>query len=547
MRNSPGKRRLALVIGGLVGLGLIALVLARGPGSQPTTDRVLRVAFDSEIPTMDPAVGENERSLAVERLVFEQLLGYDRGTGLVPLLAEQLPTVSPDGLTYSFRLRAGVNFVRPDGSMVREMVADDVVGSFARLLDPDLRPTPFPEAGVLFTMIEGANDVVAGAVDRPTGIRALDRRTVEFRLREPDATFPYRLATAFASIVPAEVAGLNTDAFSRAPVGTGPFLLRSTVTGSRMSFVRNPSYWRPADQRVEGVEVSLGVDPAVAVERVQAGELDIAGSGIPPGMFGQVVDDPRWSSRVHLRTLMETQYLAMDTQSTSPLGDVRVRQAIAHVIDRNNIITIVQGRGEVARCIYPPQLTAYDPACDPYPFDVDRARELMREAGQGAGFETRIFVVAEDPDPLIGESFQADLAGINIRAEVVAQPFATWLKSISTPDRAPTSYPGWNVDYPDPANFVEPILTCATVIPNGGNYARYCNPDVDRLAAEARRERDPEERVARYREVQRLIMADAPWVPIRHPVRATIVSGRVTDFYFHPIWAYDLRGYAVGD
>jgi oligopeptide transport system substrate-binding protein len=523
---------IVLITGVLVGY---AGVSQRGGPS-----RTVSIAYGSNISSIDPAIASNWRSWDVERLIFDQLLTYDAGIRLVPLLAEDMPTRSTDGRTYTFRIHQGAQFVKADGSILRAVTARDVAASLNRLLNPHLTPLPSPVATSFFGNIVGAADVSSGLTAQATGISVIDDQTVQFQLVRADPGFLNILATPFGSVVPAEVAGTDTTVSSQAPVGSGPYLLQNRVAGQSMTFVRNPHYWQAGQPQLDRIDVRLGVDPAIALEQVEAGSLDLTGSEIPSGSYASVIGDPRWKTQLRTLSTVETHFLIMNTQSATPLSNVLVRQAIESAIDKDNILKITQGRGQVANCIFPPTLAGYDPTCDPYSYDVEKAKSLMKQAGVGS-FSVRLYVTSEDPDPLIGQSIRQDLAAIGIEVQVVAQEFSTWLKSIQTPDLAQLAYGGWLMDYPDVADFIDPILSCSTVSPAGSNFTRYCNPQVDALAGEARGEQDLHRRISLYQEIQRLIMNDAPLVPTRYPARVTLVSSRVSGFQLHPVWLYDLR------
>jgi len=141
----------------------------------------------------------------------------------------------------------------------------------------------------------------------------------------------------------------------------------------------------------------------------------------------------------------------------------------------------------------------------------------------------------------IGASIQQDMAAIGIRTEIVSQEFATFLNTIETPHTAPMGWVGWFQDYPDPSDFIEPTLTCATAVPGGANAALYCNPAVDALMAQAKGELDKTKRLQEYQQIQTKIMADAPWAPFRHQEWYTLVGKRVGGFTIHPVWQYNVR------
>jgi oligopeptide transport system substrate-binding protein len=541
--NRVRDRRTWILVIAVVAIAVVLAAYARLSQNSPPS-RTVSIAFDSDIPTLDPAVGYDSQSEAVERLIFDQLVTYDSGTHLVPLLARDMPNVSADGRTFTFQLREGAQFVRADGSPVRAVTAEDVAASFNRLLNPHLQPHQSLIPGTFVANIVGASDVKLGLAQQISGITVVDDHTVRFQLVRPDPSFLNILATPFFSVLPAEIAGTDTTAFSEAPVGSGPFVLQSRVAGQSLTFVRNQHYWQAGQPLVDGIDVRLNVDPAIALEQVEAGSLDLSGSSIPTGSYQTVISDARWASQVRTGQAVETHFLWMDTQSKSPLSNVFVRRAIEAAIDKDNILKITQGRGQVANCIFPPTLPGYDPTCDPYSHDVTKARALMAQAGAGP-FSTKLYVTTEDPDPIIGQSIRQDLAAIGIDVQIVPLEFATFLHAIQVPDQAGLVYAGWNMDYPDPSNFIDPFLTCAMVIPAGSNYGRYCNPEVDTLADQARGEPDPQRRLALYQQIQDLIMKDAPVVPTRYPARVTLVSSRVASFQLHPVWIYDLRAVSL--
>ena len=180
----------------------------------------LTIAYQSDLQHLDPAVMYDTVGIAAVRLMFEAPLTYDSGTKLMPMLATEMPTVSADGLKYTIKLRTGVNFVKADGSILREMKADDLTFSLNRVLDPNLKPAPSPVSGAFFGNIVGAAEVLSGKAKTATGIKTLDDTTVEIDLVKADATFLNILATTFASVVPKELATEDTAAFDANPVAS---------------------------------------------------------------------------------------------------------------------------------------------------------------------------------------------------------------------------------------------------------------------------------------------------------------------------------------
>jgi oligopeptide transport system substrate-binding protein len=519
---------------------------ASSAASQPASipqGGTLSIGWNGEIQWLDPALGYDVTSWPAERLMFEPLLGYDKGTTLVPLLADGMPTVSADGKAYTFKLHTGVNFVNEDGSVLRPMTADDVAASINRVLDPNLKPNPSPVASGFFGNIVGAADVLSGSAKTASGIKVVDPSTIEFDLANADATFLNVMATPFASVVPAELAGEDATAFSAKPVGTGPYLFKSYAKGQGATFVKNPGYWQAGQPYLDTIDYRTGQDDNAMLQQIEAGSLDLMGDPMPAAQFTDVTTNPQYANQIVHHTLVDTDYVFMDTQqeNSGPFSNVKVRQAVNYAIDKDAILQLTHGAGVAANCIFPPDLGAYDASCNPYPHDVDKAKQLMQDAGFASGFETKFYTDTTDPDPQIGASIQQDLAAIGIKADIVSQEFATFLDTIETPHKAPIGWVGWFQDYPDPSDFIDPILSCASAVKGGANAALYCNKDVDALAAAAKGETDVTKRLADYQAIQAKIMADAPWAPFRHQEWYTLTGTQVGGFEIHPVWQYDVR------
>ena len=506
----------------------------------------MSIGWNGDIQYFDPAKGYDVTSWPAERLIFEPLLGYDSGTKLVPLLADGMPTVSADGKAYTIKIRTGVKFVKPDGSVLRDMNADDVVASFNRVLDPNLKPSASPVSAAFFGNIVGATDVIGGKAQTASGIKKVDDTTVEIDLNAADATFLNILATPFGGIVPKETPH-DAAEVAKAPVGTGPYVLKQYTKGTQATFVANKSYWRAGQPLLDEIDFKVGLDDNAMIQQIQADQLDMMGDPLPAGSFTQITTDPALKDRLFTHTLVDTDYLFMDTQqpNNGPLSKVAVRQALNYAIDKDNILKLVHGAGVRAECILPPDMPGYDPNCHPYSFDQAKAKQMLADAGYPNGFESTLYTDTTDPDPSIAQALQQDLGAVGVKVNIVTEEFATFLDRIETPHKAPLGYVGWFQDYPDPSDFFDPLLSCQSAVQGGANASLYCNKDVDALAAAARGSTDAAGRLVQYQDIQNKIMAEAPWVPLRHQVWFTLVSSRVATFSLHPVWLYDLGSYSV--
>jgi ABC-type transport system substrate-binding protein len=513
----------------------VAPTSAAGGGS-------LSMAVEGDLQTLDPAICYDTNCGPVMRMLFDQLLEYGPNSAeLIPGLAEDMPEVSADGTTYTFTLREGVTFTKQDGTPLRPVTADDVVWSLNRILDPSLTPTPSPVGPAFFAQISGSAAVLDGTSKEASGLVAIDDRTIEITIDAPNRAFLNVLAMPFGSVLPEELAGSDTTAFSDAPIGSGAFYLESYTRGEKVVLERNTAYWREGYPKVDTVEYRLAVDAGVQLQQVEAGDLDIMGNDIPAGEYTATVNDPTYQDQIIRTAQVATNFLVVDTSGpTEPLTNVKVRQAIAYAIDKDNLLLVNNGRGVKAGCIYPPQFAVYEAACDPYPHDLEKAKQLMKDAGFEAGFSTKLYTDTQELSKSISESMIQDLAAINITIELVQQDFDVLIGTITTPHTAPLVYIGWYQDFPDPSDFYDPIMSCAANVPGGASFGWYCNEDADALADQARGEADEATRIDLYRELQDLVMADLPSVPLFFPEQVSLVSARVVGDPFHPGYFVDL-------
>jgi ABC-type transport system substrate-binding protein len=501
----------------------LAGCLALLPLPAMATGGSIVVTYKDDIATLDPAIGYDWQNWSMIKSLFSRLMDYTPGTDtLVPSLAESF-TVAPDGLNYTFKLRKGVKF-----SSGREVVARDVKYSIERAVNPKNQG---PGAG-FFGAIVGHEEMTAGKAESLPGIETPDDGTVIFKLSRPDATFLHVLAINFASVVPKEAVEAAAADFGKKPVGSGTFTLKEWIIGQKLTFEKNPSYFVPGMPKIDGFTVEIGQEPLVAVLRLQKGEVDIAGDGIPPAKFLEIKNSPEGKDLIVDGQQLQTGYVTLNTQ-VKPLDDLKVRQALNMAINKERITRIVNGRAVPANQILPPLMPGYNAEYKGYAYDVARAKALLAEAGFKDGFSTAFYASSTDPNPRIAQSIQQDLAAIGVKAEIKALANPNVIAAGGTKGEAPMIWSGgmaWIADFPDPSNFYGPILGCAGATQGGWNWAWYCNEAMDKRAVAADSISDPAktaERTAAWKGIFTDIMADAPWIPIFHERRVVAKSKRM--------------------
>ena len=480
------------------------------------------ITYKDDVATLDPAIGYDWQNWSMIKSIFDGLMDYVPGTTeLRPGLAETY-TVSDDGLTYTFRLRPGVKFHNG-----REMTAEDVKYSLDRVTNP---VTQSPGAG-FFGSIAGYDAMADGSATELSGVRVVDPGTVEITLSRPDATFLHVMALNFASVVPKEAVEEFGADFGKNPVGTGAFRLGEWTIGQRLVFEKNADYWREGVPYLDRLTFEVGQEPIVALLRLQNGEVDVPGDGIPPAKFQEVMADPEQAARVVEGGQLHTGYITMNV-NIPPLDRKEVRQAINMAINKDRIVQIINGRAVPANQPLPPSMPGYTQGYAGYAFDPEGAKAMLAEAGLSDGFETELYVMNTDPNPRIAQAIQQDLAAIGVRASLRSLAQANVIEA-GGQGTAPMIWSGgmaWIADFPDPSNFYGPILGCAGAVEGGWNWSKYCNEALDAKATEADSMADPamsDARLQLWSDVYMGVMEDAPWVPIFNEQRYTMKSPRM--------------------
>jgi peptide/nickel transport system substrate-binding protein/oligopeptide transport system substrate-binding protein len=491
------------------------------------------VTYKDDIATLDPAIGYDWVNWSMIKSLYSRLMDYEPGTAnLIPSLAETFG-VSDDGLTYTFKLRKGVKFTNG-----REVVASDVKYSIERAVNPK---TQGPGAG-FFGSIKGYEEVTGSKTTTLEGIETPDDATVIFHLSRPDATFLHVLAINFASVVPHEAVEAAGGDFGKKPVGSGTFMLKDWTIGQRLVFERNPDYFVKDMPHIDKFTVEVGQEPLVALLRLQKGEVDIAGDGIPPAKFLEIKNSPDGPNMIVDGQQLHTGYVTLNTK-VKPLDNVKVRQALNMAVNKDRITRILNGRATAATQPLPPLMPGYDKTYTGYAYDVEKAKALLAEAGFPDGFETVLYSTNTDPQPRIAQAIQQDLAAVGVKAEVRALAQANVIAAGGTEGEAPMIWSGgmaWIADFPDPSNFYGPILGCSGAIAGGWNWSWYCNPDIDKRAVAADSMSDPAkvtERAATWGKIFTDIMADAPWIPVineRRVVAKSLRMGGADNIYIDP-------------
>jgi oligopeptide transport system substrate-binding protein len=459
-------------------------------------------------PTLDPTFVTETYGSNVVRQIFDGLVQFDAHLNVIPAIAE-FWEASQDGRTWTFALRRGVTFHHG-----REVTAHDVVYSLTRLLDPN---SPGPMTA-FFQHIQGAEDFMQGKTQRVLGLTAIDRYTLQMVLQEPLAPLLAALGLPNAAIVPQEEVERLGDRFGRAPVGAGPFKFVRWEPNQEIVLAANDHYYegRPfLDTVVFKIVVGSRVEERFA--EFLKGNLEEA--IIPGGKTEEVRTDPQYRQYQQVRKpTLSFLYIGFNTQ-LKPFDDKRVRQAFNYAVNTEAIVREITKRGALTAIgALPPGMPGYDPDPQGYAYDPAKAKRLLAEAGypDGADFPVVQLWSVHQAETTKAElaAYQRYLAELGVQVHIHFAPDWPAYKAMLEQGQLPMFRLARLADLPDPDNFLAPMLHSASPT----NYTFYRNPLVDRLLEQARKKLFYAQRLALYREVERLVMDDAPWIAQNYSV-----------------------------
>lgn len=528
----------------IVGVGLLALLIsfvAFSVGAQATEKfgGTLTIAMAKGAMNLDPALMLDVPSADVIEQIFDSVVVYDQKTNLIPSVAESWE--NPEPLQWIFHIRQGITFHNGE-----KLDATDVAYSFNRYLDPAL-------------------DVPRKRLFMVEKVEVLDAWTVKVTLNQPFAPFLTVLTGASLSIVPKdlleskaqELGGVKEAAnwFSKHPVGSGPFKFVSWKKEVSIILERNENYWLKKPYLKKVVLRPIPESSVVTVE-LMSGGVDLS-EAIATDDIPRMQDDPD----LVLSTVPGLNYfymafnlmpasgensgniVAAEDTGVNPFRDIRVRKAVYYAVDFDSIIKSLFPYGIAGQHAYgqlPPSMSAfYDPVLTEYtlPYDPEKAKELIKEAGYPDGFKTRIFAPNDPRREAVAVTAQTYLKAIGIDAEVKTLAWSVYLPQLASGDMDMFIL-GWGMS-PDPYDVMWYLFHSSNWGPPG-NRQRYKNERVDELLVKATAEVDVSKRRAMYDEAQEIIASEYPHVPLYHLNEVNVYNNRVHDYQAHPTGGFKL-------
>ena len=515
-----------------------------------------RYPIGMKVKGFDPALGDDVYSHIALKQVYETLLQYHhlkRPYELEGLLAESLPEISDDRLSYTFKLRKGIYFQDDPcfNNRKRELVAEDVIYSIKRLADIKKKSTGW---WIFDGRIKGLNEFREKSIDSKKtdysltveGLQTPDKYTLVVKLTHPCAQIPYFFTMAYTSIVPKEAVEYYGKEFLNHPVGTGPFRLIEWRKGLRLVYIKNPEYHKeyyPNEGSEGDKEKGLLEDAGKQLPFIDTlimnifaesqpqwlnfmkGNIDV--SGIPKDNYNQAINTDKSLKQsltekgitLEINSSLDVTYTFFNMEDDIIGKNVHIRRAMCYAWDIGKVIKLMfNDRAIPAHSPIPPGLLGYDSTfVNPYQkFDPALAREELVKAGYPGGKGLPAFEYLSNDNTTSrqwSEKFVKEMSDVGIKINVTAVTWPEFLNRIKN-KKFQTAGMAWNADYPDPENFVQ-LLYGPNEAP-GTNNANYKNPEYDSLYEELILTNDNQKKIQLIERMKEIFVEDCPWIPGVH-------------------------------
>jgi peptide/nickel transport system substrate-binding protein len=483
-------------------LALIAAVCAAGASAEAKS---LKFALSGNPDSLDPHKTAGTLTFQTLKSIYDTLVEPDPAGNIVPALAEKW-SVSADELTWTFQLRKGVVFHNGD-----QFNSQDVKATFVRVLDKAIAS---PKA---------ADFAAIRSIDTP------DDYTAVFNLKEPSAPFLASLASGWGAILPQALVAAGHD-FNAQPVGTGPFRLKQWVRDNRIVLQKNPNYWMKGLPKLDEVVVNIVPERAVKVQGLVSGQLDavdaIDRDDIPALAAGK---------GVAVEKTLTAMVLVMAMNCSQPvLKDLRVRQAVTHAIDKQKVLDVAYGGGKPVGTFLDVGSPYYRDFTGLYPFDPEKAKKLLAEAGVKP--ETVFEITIPQNYELhvkAGELYQNMLARVGLNAKIKLVDWSTWLADV---------YRASKFDF-------TVIGHTGKLDPDGalggygkGRYIQWNHPRAAELIDRAKKVSQVESRRKLYAEALEIMAREVPFLFLGNPYRYSAQRKNVSELRVTPsLDTFDFR------
>lgn len=538
MRRALSLRLVAGTLSCLLAATAVAACTAKsGPGSQPvgqtqgghgSSGGVVTAVLSADPPSLDPAKGFDPTSWSFIHATFVSLLTFNDSNEVIPWGASAMPTVSDNGLAYTFKLRPGLKFT--DGEPVTAQAYADAI---KRILNPATKS----QLQAFYEIIKGAADYVNGKAQDVSGIQVTGTDTIAFTLTKPDRTFLDVMAIPNASAVPPNVIAQDSAKFGLKPVGDGPYMVQSFTPGRELTLVRNPDYYDAKSVSVQKISITIGLSPQTELLRVQNGTSDVMMDNLDSASYLAVRNNNKYSSYLHNFTAIADNYVAMNMQK-APFDNKLIREAAAYAVDNSQVLKAIAGMGTPLSQILAPGMPGFDPSVKPLAHDPGKAKSLLQQAGHpgGQGLPTLTFAVATGgftAGQNVAQVVQQDLQQVGFKVQLKVMAPGAFLSSLG---KYPLTMGIYGIDYPDPYDLIGSQFECSQIAA-GNNWQYFCDHGIDQTLSSSLA-LSLNGAIPVYRKLQTQILAEFPWIPLYYQTLYYFVNPKVSGFGANALYPF---------
>jgi oligopeptide transport system substrate-binding protein len=551
LKNLRMRSRGALIAGLL--LIAFALVLAacgsssNNQGSSTTTNATPKPGgtynypLDGEPVGIAPNTYQESIGYNVVRQIFEGLFKYKVAADgvtmdTVPSLVSSYK-VSSDAKVFTFTIRQGVYFQPPVNT---EVTAADFVASWNAVANPKNWVTGTP-AYILEPIV--GTDETGAAKAGLTGVKALNKWTLQVTLKYPFAEFPASLGHPILSVWPVAYAmkeGLKN--FDQKPVGTGPYILSKWVHNQEIDLTKNPHWWNASATNgpfVDTIHMPEFTDPSTEWLAFQAGNIDF--TSVPVGQVQSSTNIANQKGWIAKKWPDLGIYFLGINQKDPVLGGAKglpLRQALSYSVDRNAVInTVMEGVPLMPNGVVPIGIPGSNLSTLPYPYNVAKAKQIVQSLGTVPTLKLW-YNTGANHDKILAP-VQAGWQAIGLHVTMTGYEWGTYLTKCSQGTQDQIYRLGWLADYPSMDDFLYPLFQSS--VSGANTFTFYSNPTVDKLLATARGTIDQTQRLQIYAQAEKQILADAPVIPLYFYRDYRIMDKRVLGQQHDPMGSEDMN------
>jgi len=463
-------------------------------------EKVLRWGQSNAKMGLDMQKSTNAGSSAISDSIVEGLYKWTEENEEVPVLAKDFPTISEDGLTYSFELKEGVKF--HDGS---ELTSDDVKYTFERMFKPETAAL----STYMFDMIEGADEMLAGKATELSGFTIQDDTHFTIKLKYPFTPFIKNLGINYAQIFPQEACEAAGENWGKGMdlIGTGPYKLESNDDNTKVVMVKNEDY-HGGEVKLDRIEVNYIDDNNTKLLEYEAGNLDACDLS---SVYLAQYQESEYKDEIHPYMGLGT-YIVNLNLNSEKLKDVRVREAISLAINREEYVEkVLNGAGEPTSSFLNPGVPGHDDTLETYEYNVEKAKALIKEAG-AEGMTLSAKVRAGDEQGMV--AIQGYLKEIGVNLDVQVLDNGVWASEWTAGNLEVTMI-GWFPLYADADNQMYTYFYSGNA---AGKSSFFNNAEFDDLMTQARSELDESKRAELYKQADKILSRDEyATIPVYYP------------------------------